>query len=256
MRGWNVPVSLLAVLALAGSASAQCGKEKVAKGEQATMKTVGGESCHKDRSGLAGQSDGCSAKGKAAQQALAADTPTLHYKVGDKTTCCPKEAEKLAEADEGQIRFVLGEKEFASRSEAMSAWQAALEQYLARLQTVRYAVGDQCVACPTAAQTLAKESGGKVKFRVASYAFAERDKAEAAAKAAQEVAEKVQLTCVVDGQKYTCEKEAGQACEKTGKKCEFLVGQTKTSCPVSAKVELAKARIEAALKVIAEYAGA
>jgi hypothetical protein len=60
------------------------------------------------------------------------------------------------------------------------------------------------------------------------------------------------LTTFVDGKPYTCDKAAGEACQKSGQKAEYAVGECKTPCKMSARIELAKARIEAARQAVAK----
>lgn len=210
-------------------------------------------------------------------KAVAAGMPRMQYKVGDQTLCCTGKADELAKGDAAKIRFVVADKEYTDKAEAMKAYQGELDSFLGTLTTVRYAVGKECVACPNAAQQMAREKGENVKFRVASYTYADRPAAEKAAKAASEAAEQVTMKTVVDGKTYTCEKEAtaaaktGGTCHghgdaqttagksdakgETGKGTEYVIGETKTCCPVTAKVELAKAKINAAVAAIEKVNG-
>ncbi len=48
-----------------------------------------------------------------------------------------------------------------------------------------------------------------------------------------------------------CPVEAKQVAEKEGKKVEFVVGEKRSCCETMGNVELAKARISAALKALA-----
>jgi hypothetical protein len=240
MKAFLLSMSVLVGLSLGNSALAQCCAKSKAAHEGAMAKT-------------AGETSACHGKAMCAKGAVATDMPKMLYKVGDETTCCPKQADKLAGGDSSKIRYVVAGKEYTKNEEALKAYATVLDEYLNSMQNVRFVVGEQCVSCPMAAQALAKGAGQPMKYRVAAITFAEKAKAETAAKLARAAAEKVQMTCVVDGQKYSCPKEAEQACAKSGKKAEYVVGDMKTNCPITAGVELAKARIDAARKALEEY---
>jgi hypothetical protein len=129
---------------------------------------------------------------------------------------------------------------------------------------------------------MAKEKQADMTFRVASFKFDKKEAAEKAAKVANEAADKVCLKMVVDGKTVTCDKAAEKACgaktagdgatchhgkdgAKTAehakdatKTCEYMVSSdenSKITCPIMARVELAKARIAAAMKAIESTMG-
>ncbi len=125
---------------------------------------------------------------------------------------------------------------------------------------------------------MAQKSGDSVKYRVGTVAFADKTAAEKVAERARAAADQVTMKKVVDGKTVTCDKSGGQAagaktggcgakngdataaadakasCHGDGKNCEYVVGDVKTRCAATAKVELTKARILAAQKAIAEAA--
>jgi hypothetical protein len=59
----------------------------------------------------------------------------------------------------------------------------------------------------------------------------------------------------VDGKDYTCSDSAKQA-TTGGKQIDYVIGEVHTPCDVMAAVELAKARIGAADKALANATGA
>jgi hypothetical protein len=258
-------VTLLS-LALAANAAAQCcsGAKKAADG---------GTTCQKDKSTCAKSGDMASKEGCKDKSLAASGMPVMHYKVGEKTTCCPKAAAEMAKADDATIKYVVSETEYADKSEALQAYAKVLDEYLGTITTVRYAVGEKCVNCPLAAMALAKDSGETVKYRVAGFTFADKAAADKAADAARTAADKVELTMLVDGKETKCDAAAKKTCDKSAhdatakktcdksaddataaKTCEYRVGDTKTCCAATAKVELAKARIETAQKALEEIA--
>ncbi len=307
MHLWTKTALVLAfILGVAIDASAQCcSKKKAAAGADAVTAS--------QKDALAAQSpskDEPNCRGKAL---AATGMPLMTYKVGEKPTNCPKEAEKLAADGETAVRYVVGTGEFQEKAEALRAYTAALDEYLGTVTTVRYAVGDSTVGCPQAAAALARDVGEAVRFRVASYTFADEDAAQQAAEAARHAADKVVLKKLINGEEVAADnstegahagksgcaaKAAGHktagagdcATKKTEKgscgasklaargdgcpghktaaeatasaepasdrpaQCEFVVGDLKTCCEVTAKVELAQARIIEAHKAVAELA--
>lgn len=294
-------LSLLVVVALAAQASAQCSESKAkAEGAKAAQCETKGKSC-------------CPATAKTTchgADIIATGMPLLHYNVGDKSTPCPAQARELAgKCDSVQVRYVLNDQEYECRDKALAAYAAALKGYYENMTSVSYAVGDQCVQCPMAAQSLAKAEHKPIRYRLASFTFDDKDHALNAARQAREAAEKVTLKLVIDGKEYdgakceykacgdksACTAKDGKACcgkagcegkatavkscdDKNkadgakqvadaggqsccakgskqmvaGKSCEYVVGDTKTTCAVTAEVELAQARIQAAHSFLKE----
>jgi hypothetical protein len=173
--------------------------------------------------------------------------PRFAYKVGDERTCCEKTAGALAEKNGGHMIYCVGDKEYSERSKADEAFADLLESYLTQITTVRYMVGDKCVACPMHARGLAGESGGTIRYCVGTATFDSEEQAQKAAGRAREAADNVKMTMHVDGRPYTCDKSAAKACVKTGKQCTYKVGDGfNTDCQIAARVKLASERIAAA----------
>lgn len=239
----------------AAGEKAACNKDgvkTVAAGESgctkdgAAVKTAGGACCaskataggctEKSKDGVAK----CCDKSKDATAALCHDMkatgmPAMKFKVGEEIIGCTGEATAKAEKEDLPIRYVVADKVYDSRPEAMQAYQAELDKFLAAATTVRYAVGDECVACPEKAKALAAEKHETMKFRVAAFTFADQTKAETAAQAAAQAADGVKLQKVVDGKLVACEsksktcsgeKTAAAGCAKTcsGEKTAAVAG--------------------------------
>jgi len=244
------------VLVFALSAAAQCCKGGKADAGQ-TVQKMSGTPADNCKSG----EQKCCEGACPGQVALVTGMPLMKYKYGDQEACCSQQVEKLAAANKDvQVRFVVGDREYSDRNEALAAYEKSLSEYLNQMTTVRYQVGDKCVACPEEAQALAKECGQDVRFRVASFTFADREQAEKAAAAARAAAEKVSMTYVVDGKEYACAHSAEKLaqCEAGGaakKACTYRVAGKETNCRQTAAVELTKAQIVAAYKVLEEVAG-
>jgi hypothetical protein len=268
-------VVVLFALSCSGAALAGgCGDEKAAAGCGAKA-TACGDKCK------GSAKDGSAKGGCAGEKLAAAGMPKMTYIVGDEKTCCPEQAQKLADKNaDAKIQYVLGDKTYADRTEALTAYEAALTAYLETVTTVRYAVGDQCVACPDAAAKLAAGHKQAVKYRVASFTFTDKAKAEEAAKAAKTAADQVKLAMATDGkaegkpcsagEKKACAGAEAQGCGAKatakadgdakschGDKAAGTVAQAekKGCCPVSEKVDLVKARIEAAYTAVEKLSG-
>ncbi len=241
--------ALVMVLTMGTQAWAQCSHSKATKSTKATCqksdtKLASSKSCSKS---ACGDKAGCCPKSCA---------PKMTHLVAGERICCPKNAEILAKANDSTIQFAVGNETFENKGEAMQALATALERYLGEMTTVRYAVGDDCVGCPTAAKQLASKNKGHVKYRVASFDFECDKKAAKIAKTAREAADKVHMKMVVGDKEYSCKKATAAACQKSGKKCTYKVGEKSTCCETTAKVQLAQARIDAAVSAIQKQMGA
>jgi hypothetical protein len=248
MKAWTVSVAIVLASTLTAGAAAQC-CAGMHKGDQMAAKTADGPVCH--------HKDSEAAAAQRSKLLTAAGAPLMQYKVGDKTTNCPQQAAEWSKDQDAPVRYVLNDTEYSDKLEALKAYQAALEQHLNKMTTVLYAVGDKCVGCPMEAATLAKGAGTTVKYRVASFTFPDREAANRAAQTARAASDKVTMTYVVDGKEYGCDKEAKQTCQSkagasTVKTVEYKVGDTKTCCEVTAKVQLATERIIAAYQALAD----
>jgi len=268
--------AVVVLFALSGSAAALagCGDEK-AGGSCGAKATACGDKC------TGGAKDAAGKGGCAGEKLVAAGMPKMTYIVGDEKTCCPETAAKLAEKNSGaKIQYVLGEKTYADKTEALTAYETALNEYLTTVTTVRYAVGDQCVSCPDAAAKMAADNKQTVKYRVASFTFTDKAKAEEAAKAAKTAADGVKLVSATDakaegktcsaGERKACAageaagcgakataKADGEAKSCHGDKAAGTVAQAeaKSCCPGSEKVDLVKARIQAAYAAVEKLGG-
>ncbi len=225
----------------AGSKAACDGSKAVAGASCDGSKAVASASC-------SGKSDCDSVLAKAGLK-----VPAISYRVGEKTTACPMEARTLA-GEQGQVRFVVADKDYADEAEARKAYARQLDGFLNEVTTVRFAVGKECTACPMTAESLAKKEGKPVMYRVAAFDFETREAAEKAVKAAREAAASVKLVMRVGENKYECPVSADDAAKTAGKPVEYCVGEAASPCKVTAEANLARARIDAAVAALAEAA--
>ncbi len=176
-----------------------------------------------------------------------AGAPTMRIVVGEKTVNCPMEAAELAKKENTAPVYYVGETKYSDMAEAGKAYAGELNKFLETVTTVRYAVGEECVSCPVTAEQLAKKQGKAMKYRLASFDFEARERAEKASAAARKAAESVKLVMKVQDKEFCCEKMAGEAAKKAGCSVEYVVGEQKFECDVQASVMLAVSKVRAAL---------
>jgi hypothetical protein len=203
--------------------------------------------CSQDKNATAkscGDNAGCCSK------SVAAMLPAMKYRVGDATVECPDKAKELAKGDAKAIKFVVGDKSFDDVTAANKELTSALETFANEATTVKYAVGEQCLACPVSAGELAKKENKKMAYRLASFNFASEDAAKKAISSAKEAAGKVEMKMMVGDKCVGCPVEAKELATKEHKTVEYVVGESKTCCDVEAKMNLAKARALATLAAL------
>lgn len=335
MKVWMNSIAILAALGLTTGALAQCGGYANASDKDTAAAKAGdsgkafGPGCAKACCAKAccakDKQAACCAKDKQlackGAAVAASGMPLMVYKIGDQTTDCPKRASDLANQEPGtQVRYKFNGTEHCCRMSAMQAWAAALDDYLATMQSVRYAVGDNETTCSKTAQAWATDCDQPLQYRVGAVAFQDQARAAQAAQSARAAAEQVTMKLVLDDKEYDCPMAAMQACGQTGagggqaccsksaavaqksccgsknaavaqkpgctspcragrgaalaqesrcgdscrsiktaaraagKSCQFVVGEKRTTCEVTATIELAKLRIEAAHQAIQEVA--
>ncbi|MEW6251337.1 MAG: hypothetical protein AB1716_11865 [Planctomycetota bacterium] len=214
MKLWISSVVILLGAAVGSPALAQCCKSEGAKTAQLAKATgdekAGCKATCTERTATAGKA-GCAeacASARPSGALATAGVPTMKCRVGEQMVNCPIEAEKLAKADSAKITYVVGGTEYMNKDEALQAYAQILSKHLTKTTAVRYAVGDECLGCPQSAAALAKDKGGTVKYRVASYTFETEAQANKAAEAARAAADKVTMKTLADGDVKGCDPAA------------------------------------------------
>ncbi len=116
---------------------------------------------------------------------------------------------------------------------------------------------DEGKTCPLAkakaalASAASKECCKNAKFLVLGRTFDKREDAVKARDAALASVKPIKMTYIVDGEKVDCASKVCPMAKKAGK-VEYVVGESKTCCEISARFDLAKAQFEAARKVAAD----
>jgi hypothetical protein len=196
---------------------------------------------------MAGAKSGC-AKSQAAAQL--ASMPKMIYRVGDMKTCCKESATAEAKESGKPMYFVVEGEIYSDYGEAVESLTKALHAKAAEMRQVSYVAGDQVVHCPMTAAKLAKDSGTKVKYRVAGVDFETMEAAKAAAERAEEAVSKLHMTYKADGEKVPCHKSAKAA----GKKVTYVVGDEETCCEKTARLKMAEMIVRTMAEKVAEAA--
>jgi len=184
-------------------------------------------------------------------EAVMAKLPKLMYKVGDKEMCCSQAASKLAEDTGTKMMYLVGDKSFDNEGDAKVALTAALEEEIANLKSMQFAVGSDCVRCPITAKSMAKKAGSEVMYRVAGIDFDCKDKAEKALTLVADAADGVKMTYKVGDKSFCCDKMAGAAAKEAHKDMVFVVGEEETPCKTTAQLMLTQAKVHAIIAAAA-----
>jgi len=243
-----------------------CNQDQAATKDTATCSKPAKACCSSERTASAKvccSSDKCKTAAKCCPAATCVDRncagdlvrykgmplPQLGYQVNDKTFTCPAMAGKSAKAAKTDLKYVVADNTYAEKPKALKAYAAVLDRFADEMLTVKYAVGDKSTMCPNNAEAMARSEGQKVRYRLASFDFADHAAAEKAAHHAREEAGKISLTTSVDGKTYTCPARAAAAADDCGEKVQYCVGETKTHCAMTAEIHLALERIKTAVDV-------
>ncbi len=157
--------------------------------------------------------------------------PKISYAVGEEKTCCPKAAGDLAKKSGAEIHFVVAKKSFAKESDAKLALVKATEKYVSD-----FAKPKTCSVSGTT--TIAGKKLGCEKA------------AAHTAKIVQTAINDVKFTYLVGDKKCHCPVEAKAVAKKTGKNTLYVVGEEKTGCSVTARLNLARAKYKSAIQAL------
>lgn len=205
-------------------AAAPAGADEGSKGDaqsECSKKSCSKEACE------SGEGAGCSiAK---AMEAL----PQLAFAVGDQQLCCEASAGAVA-ADTGKpVHYLVGKQEFEDKGQAMKALAEATEKFVADFATPhtcnvsgKTTLAGQSLTCSATAGKLAA---------VAKEAMAE-----------------VKLAYKVGDEQCACPNKAASLAAASGEDKEFVIGEETTTCSIDARIKLARAKYEAAVKALAK----
>lgn len=166
-------------------------------------------------------------------EAAMAKLPKMTYKVATEATCCADAAAKLAKEHNAEIKFVVADKTFEAKGEAMAALAGATEQFVTEFTTTK-----EC-----------KVSG---KFTVAGKELCCNVMAGERAELAKKAMKDVHMTYLVGDKACSCPNEAASLAKSTGTDKQFVVAGEKTCCDVTARLKLAQAKYKAAVQALAK----
>ncbi len=152
----------------------------------------------------------------------------MTFVVGEKKTPCSKTAAKLAKESNEPIRFVVGDKTFDKKGEALTALVDSTEHFVAAFVEPK----------------VCKASG---TVTVAGKKLHCPDKAANCANVAKSAMDQVKMTYLVGEEKCSCPKAADKLAKKSGDAKVFVVGKETTQCSVTARLNLARAKYKAAV---------
>lgn len=163
--------------------------------------------------------------------AAMAKLPAMTYQVGDKKTSCSKHAATLAKETGKPVMPVVAGKAYKTQAEAKVAHVKAVESYVAAFGSVKSCeasgnnyVGTEAYKCATSAGKLAKNMDAAMK--------------------------KVAMEYKVGAKTTHCKATAGKLAKEGDHKIEFKVGKEVTACNLTARMNLARAKYAAAMKVM------
>ena len=223
-------VTALAVLAFASQAYAgcgNCGPKETSADKAASAGTCTAETC----SSATCSASGCDSSKGCPIAAAMARLPKVTYAVGEQKTGCPDAANKMAKESGGHVHFCVGKKEYDSKAEAQAALLDATEKFVADFAKPH--------TCP--------KSG---KLTLAGQAQSCEKSAAHTAELMQEAMAKVKFTYAVGEEKCNCPIQAAKLAKDSGKEKLFVVGEEKTCCEKTARLNLARAKYKAAVEAM------
>lgn len=234
-----------------------CGAGQTTGGGCCASKTAG-QTAGQDAKGggcsgmASAKADGCP-KSAMCDKTLAS-MPKLMYRVGEKELCCPTGAGEEAKTSGKPIQYVVAGEVVASEGEAKVKLTSAVETFNTDLLTMQFSAGSECFKCPVTAEEAAKKAGAVMKYRTAGMDFDSKEKAMQALEAAKKAAGEVKLAAFVGDKEFSCCVEAGQVAKQTGKEVTYVVGDQKTCCEITGKLNFAQAKAKAIVSAAAELA--
>lgn len=192
--------------------------------------TAGDSSCAKGETvATSAHADG---KGCPVSAAMA-KLPQMKYRVGTEDVCCPKAAGELAETAKSKVHFVVADKAFDCEVKAKQALVDATEHFVAT-----FAKPKKC------------EKSGNIT--VAGHKACCEGTAAHLGEIAKNAMSEVEFTYVVGEKSCHCPVEAEKLAKDSGEARVYVVGDQKTACEVTARLNLARAKYKAAVVALVQ----
>ncbi len=183
--------------------------------------------CDKESCGETACNGGCPVS-----KALA-DLPELTYSVAGKALCCEASATSLAQQSDVEVHYWVGKQEFTDKNKAMVALADETEKFVAEFATPR--------TCNVSGNTTV--AGTSTACSVTAGKLASITKA---------AMDEVTLAYKVGDQQCSCPTQAASLARSAGKEKQFVIGNETTSCEIDARIKLARAKYEAAVRALAK----
>jgi hypothetical protein len=167
--------------------------------------------------------------------AAMAKLPKMTYSVGTEKVCCSEQAQALAEEHKAPIVYVVAEKTYECKTAAMTALVEETEHFVAAFTAPK-----KC------------EASGNVSL--AGKAIACPVEAEKQVTLVSTAVEKIEMQYEVAGEKAACIVCATNKAKEKSANIEYVVGDQKTTCELSARMNLAVAKYKAAVQAVAASA--
>lgn len=208
------------ILSIAAAALMLCSATTV-------MADDGDKACSKESCSKTAEAGTC-----AVTKAMA-ELPQLAFKVGDKELCCEASAGAVAAESNSKIQYLVAKKAYTDKNEAMVALAEETEKFVAEFATPHTCSvsGNTTVA---GTSTTCSVTAGKL------------------AKITKSAMDEVTLVYKVGDEQCSCPTQAASLAKSSGKEKQYLIGEETTSCSVDARIKLARAKYEAAVKALAK----
>lgn len=218
----NLILAAVACVAMQNVSIAQDGSgEKVMAEKSMEAGTAEATCCSKD-------GEGC--KSCPIEQAMAG-LPEMSYEVAGESTCCSKSAASLAESKSAPIHYVVGDDKFETK-------QAA---YTSLIEQTEAMVNEFVTPCKCEVSGTTTIAGTKCNCPV---------KAGETAELVKTAVEGVQLSYAVGDEMCNCPTKAAEMAKSGGVEKMFVVSGEKTSCEMTARLNLARAKYKAAVAAV------
>ncbi len=159
------------------------------------------------------------------------DLPELTFVVGEKELCCEQSAAAVAEKSGSKVQYLVAKKTYDDKNKAMVALADATEEFVAEFATPH--------TCNVSGKTTV--AGTSTSCSVTAGKLASITK---------QAMSEVTLAYKVGDEQCSCPNEAASLAKSSGKEQQFVIGQETTSCSVDARIKLARAKYEAAVKAL------
>lgn len=160
-----------------------------------------------------------------------ASLPAMSYQVGSEKTCCSESAAKLAEASNEAIHFVVAEKVYQDKTEAMTALvektEAMVEEFITPCKcetSGKTTIAGETCSCPVQGE----QNVALVKAAV----------------------EAVNVSYKVGDESCNCPMKAKELAANSDSEMTYVVNGEETCCSMTARLQTARAKYKAAVEAM------